>query len=290
MRVLTVPNWSFGRDRRLLADCRDLLEGAGVEVHFCESDVDHNRTVTAFSGPEAKVAACLDGLAERILPAIDLNRHIGVHPRIGGLDVCPFLPLHAPEPGEAEAFKAWIELWAAGFADRWSVPVFLYERSERGRHESDLPTLRKGGFGGLLERTLRPDFGPERAHPHLGATVVGWRDFLIAMNVNLRPAGSGAAESIAQGIRRLRADGDERMLGVRALGFQLASRELSQVSLNVTLPDLTPVDPIIEHVAQAAAQRGTEVAYTELIGVIRRKDLPGARLLVPRPEQVVDAP
>lgn len=290
MRVLTVPNWSFGRDRRLLSDCRDLLEAGGVEVHFCESDVDHNRTVTAFSGTQERVEAALDGLAELILPAIDLNRHTGVHPRIGGLDVCPFLPLHALEAGEAEAFKAWIEIWAERLADRWSLPVFLYERSERGRHESDLPTLRKGGFGGLLERTLRPDFGPERAHGHLGAAVVGWRDFLIAMNVNLQDPEPGVAQAIAQSVRRLRSDGDERMLGVRALGFPLASRGLSQVSLNVTLPDLTSADPIIEHVAQAAAQRGVEVAYTELIGVIRRKDTPGARLLSPRPEQVVDAP
>ncbi len=288
MRVLTVPNWSFGRDRRLLLACREALDRWPLAVHFCESDVDHNRTVTAFSGEQEPVEEALLDLARLVLPAIDLNRHTGVHPRIGGLDVCPFLPL-APLSTKVrrERFLSWVEGVGASLAEAFEIPVFLYEKSERGRHESDLPTLRSGGFGGLLDRPLRPDFGPTRAHPHLGATVLGWRDFLIAMNANLRTTDLSAAKRVAGAIRRLRAEGDPRFLGVRSLGFPLASRELVQVSINVTMPDLTPIDPILEFVAGHAWDMGVEVAEHELIGVIREQDLPTATRLYPRPAQIV---
>ncbi|MCW5937007.1 MAG: hypothetical protein KIT11_06865 [Fimbriimonadaceae bacterium] len=288
MRVLTVPNWSFGRDRRLLWACREALDSWQVKVHYCESDVDHNRTVTAFSGEQEVVEAVLYDLAHLVLPTIDLNRHVGVHPRIGGLDVCPFTPLE-PIGGEdgRSRFLQWVESVASGLAEKFDLPVFLYEKSEKGRHEADLPGLRKGGFGGLLERELRPDYGPSRAHPLLGATVVGWRDFLIAMNANLKSSEPVAAKTIAASIRRLRSEGDPRFLGVRALGFPLASREASQVSMNVTLPDLTPVDPILEFIETMAGEMTVPPGFDELIGVIREADLPGATRLHPRPEQVV---
>lgn len=288
MRVLAVPNWSFGRDRRLLADCRDLLAEHPVSLHFCESDIDHNRTVTAFSGPFDAVEAALFELCALILPSIDLNRHVGVHPRIGALDVCPFIPLEPPKTKlRAQRLKESIEGTAQTIAQQYDLPVFLYEKSEKGRHEADLPTLRKGGFGGLLDRVLEPDFGPNRAHTHLGATIMGWRDFLIAMNVNLRIADPIPARRIADRIRQLRTNGDPRMLGVRALGFPLASREMSQVSMNLTLPDLTPVDPILDYVTTVADSLGAEVAYYELIGVIRSVDMESAGKLHPRPEQIV---
>ena len=288
MRLLAVPNWSFGRDRRLLADCKDALTALGLDVHYCDSQVDQNRTVTAFSGQHDLVGQGLFTLSEMILPGIDLNRHVGVHPRIGGLDVCPFIALEPPKTKlRAQKLREWVEGVASQFATQYETPVFLYEKSERGRHESDLPSLRRGGFGGLLERTLDPDFGPHSAHPRLGATVIGWREFLVTINVNLANVDADPAKRIAQRIRELRSDGDTRMLGVRALGFPLASRDLSQISLNLTLPDLTPIDPILSYVTSVAQAMGSEVAYTELVGVIRDTDLPHATLIAPRPEQVV---
>jgi glutamate formiminotransferase len=285
MRVLTVPNWSFGRDRRRLGAVRDLLVARDVTVHFADGDVDHNRTVTAFSGPIDLVVDTLMMVSELVLDGVDLNRHVGVHPRIGALDVCPFVL--APETPFAEAEKA-VEQFAARFAERFEVPVFLYEKSERGRHEADLPALRKGGFGGLLDRDLTPDFGPTRAHPQWGVTVIGIRDFLIAMNVNLKTADLEAAKTIAKEIRARRAMGDERFLGVRALGFPLALQNCVQVSLNLTLPDLESVDEIIEWVSEAAHDQGTAVRATELIGVIRAKDLEKATRLSVRREQIVE--
>lgn len=284
MRLLAVPNWSFGRGPSLLGSFQEVMLGAGVVVHYAESDVDHNRTVTAFSGEIDSVERALRRLCELAFGLIDMRQHDGVHPRVGALDVCPLIPLG--EGSELEA-KAFAEKFAADLAQQYGLPVFLYEKSERGRHEADLPTLRKGGFEGLGRREFRPDFGPARPHPRLGATILGVRDFLIAMNVDLNHADPSTARAIARTLRDLRQEGDTRFLGVRALGFPLYSRNQSQVSLNLTLPDLTPVDPIIEWVAEQAGERAVEVAGTELIGVIRNQDLPTATHLKVLPAQVV---
>jgi len=285
VRLTTVPNWSFGRDRDLLRRMREVLEQSGARVHFAESDPDHNRTVTAFTDEASRLPEVLLRLCELAFDRIDLNRHVGVHPRIGALDVCPFVPL----PGEPMEPAIALSLqFAERMAERFGVPVFLYEKSERGRHEAELPALRRGGFGALLGRKLNPDFGPDEAHPRLGVSVVGAREFLIAMNVNLDRPEPDVAKELARRIRSLRAEGDARFLGVRALGLPLASRGLSQVSMNLTMPDVTPVDPIVGWVRAEAARRGARVAGTELIGVIRKRDLPTAGTLKVRPEQVVD--
>ncbi|MBS1723790.1 MAG: hypothetical protein JSS66_12660 [Armatimonadetes bacterium] len=288
MKVLAVPQWSFGRDRRLLADCRDAMLSAPVDTHYCESDIDHNRSVTAFSGELEDVKDLLLALAGMILPGIDLNRHVGVHPRLGALDVCPFTPLESPKTKlRLQKFKEWIETVGRSFAEEFGVPVFLYERSERGRSESEIANLRNGGFGGLLDKDLQPDFGPAALHPHSGVTLMGWRDFVITLNVNLSSGNPLAAQRIAQRIRDMRSDGDPRMLGVKALGVPLPTREMSQVCLAMTLPDLTPVDPILEYVSVAADSLGADVAFTELVGVIRTSDLEHATRVHPRPEQIV---
>jgi glutamate formiminotransferase len=151
-----------------------------------------------------------------------------------------------------------------------------------------LPTLRKGGFEGLFSRTLQPDFGPTQANDRLGASILGVRDFLIAMNVDLRHAEPATARAIARELRDARQEGDMRLLGVRALGFALQSRRASQVSLNLTLPNSTPVDPIVAWIAAQAAERAVDVIGTELVGVIRQRDLLTASSLTVDPSQIVD--
>jgi len=215
MRVLTVPNWSFGRNKALLRRFEAILNRTDLRVHFLESDVDHNRTVSAFSGEEKPVQEALIELAAQAFDAIDLNHHLGVHPRIGALDVCPFVPIDGVK-NELESACALVERCAARISGRWQVPVFLYEKSERGRHEADLPSLRRGGFGALLERTLHPDFGPSHAHPRLGVTVMGVRDFILAVNVDLKETDAQVSRRLAQAIRAMRTEGDPRFLGVRA--------------------------------------------------------------------------
>ena len=288
MRILTVPNWSIGRERSIVRQMRDLLDASPVTVHYCQADIDHNRTVTAFSGFKIDVSNTLFELADLTLPAIDLQRHRGVHPRMGGLDVCPFIPLEPMVGEDAMEFKEWVESQASEFADRFQVPVFLYERSEKGHHKSDLPSLRKGGFGGLIDQELSPDFGPPKAHPHLGATVIGWRDFMIAFNMNFRSANFDAVDRIAFKIRKLRREKDPRFLGVRALGFELTAKEIVQVSMNVTQPDLTSLDPIIDFVNEMAARFGLEDGYPELIGVIRDVDIERSVNITFRREQVIE--
>jgi len=314
MRVLTVPNWSFGRDSDLLSRFRETLEERELTIHYLQSDVDHNRTVSAFSGPGETVFGGIEQLCELAFDRIDLNHHSGVHPRIGALDVCPFLALpdlsyasppsppstpsspspssspsgSAPQPSRTDNLLADVETFAAKAAARFELPIFLYEKSERGRHEADLPSLRRGGFGGLLDRELNPDFGPSRANQRLGVAVVGVRDCLIAVNINLGIEDPTIAKAVATEIRGLRASGDHRFLGVRALGFPLASQHRSQVSVNLTLPDITSVDPVVEWVMAEAASRRVRFVNTELIGVIRRRDLPTATRLVMRESQIVD--
>ena len=285
MRILAVPNWSFGRDSELLRGFGEVLDLHGLDVYYLASDVDHNRTVSAFAGGHDDVCAALVDLCGLAFPRIDLNRHIGVHPRIGALDVCPFVAPWGCEPAE---MRAWVDHVAAKIAGTFEVPVFLYEKSEKGRHEADLPSLRKGGFGALLERELQPDFGPDRASPLLGATILGWRDFLIAMNVDFEVADTSFVRKLAKQARTLRSEGDPRFLGVRALGLPLPSRGLSQLSLNLTLPDVTPVDPVIEWVFEQAVANGVRTVGPELIGVARDVDMEHATRLQVQKRQVLE--
>lgn len=289
MEVVAVPNWSFGRDRRLLDSFQDELEARELRVHYLRSDLDHNRTVSAFSGPLTAVAEAVLALAGLAFDRIDLNRHTGVHPRIGALDVCPFLPYPGPD-FEPVRFRAWVEGVAQQLAEGFGVPVFLYEKSERGRHEADLPSLRKGGFGGMLDRELAPDFGPTRAHPSLGATVMGWRDFLIACNVNIQAPDRHYPQQLARKVRDLRAQGAEGFLGVRALGWHLPSANVGQLSLNLTLPDLVTPDQLWEWAYVQCLADGYPICGSELIGILRERDQPGCEHFPNLPDQVVNLP
>ena len=147
---------------------------------------------------------------------------------------------------------------------------------------------RRHRFGGLIGCELNPDFGPRIAHPTLGVTIMGVRDFLIAFNVNLGTENVLLARQFAKKMREGREAGDSRFLGVRALGFPLQTRSLSQVSINLTLPDLTAVDPIVEWVQRQASDVEVSVKSTELIGVIRQEELDRSTRLPIKPEQIVD--
>lgn len=290
MRLLTVPNWSFGREKALVRQFKEILSHPLVTLHYCAADVDHNRTVTAFSAEEDVLADRIMRLAMAAFESIDLNKHVGVHPRIGALDVCPIViaePDRRSKEAQLMTALAVAEDLAGHLSSAFDLPIFLYERSERGRHEADLQSLRKGGFGSLLEKNIRPDFGPAKANSRLGVTILGVRDFLIAMNVNFKTDDIEVCRTLAKQIRQSREEGDPRFLGVRALGLPLPSRGLTQLNLNLTLPDLTPVDPIVDWVFEQVSPVAINIEGTELIGVIRDVDVPTATHLQIKPAQII---
>lgn len=278
MRLLCVPNWSEGRDQDTLGRMRKAQGAHGATFHFNGADEDHNRIVTAFSGSPSSVEQTLLAIAEIAFAHINMAHHEGVHPRIGALDVCPFIVLE----GSVADAVLFADKIARRLAEQYSLPVFLYEKSETGKHAADLPSLRKGQFEGLTGRKLDPDHGPPAVHPTLGATVLGVRDWLIAMNVDLEADRLTEARSIAGEMRVQRDLGDTRFVGVRALGLPLPRRSMTQVSMNLTEPDTVSPDNIIRWIDERET-----VVETELIGVIRQVDLPRATRLPVMAEQVV---
>jgi glutamate formiminotransferase len=252
---------------------RAVLAANGVCIHDVSSDVDHGRTVTAFSGEFVRVAAAMDTLAERLLPEIDLAIASGVHPRIGALDVVPFV-----SPNADPNLVAHVDKWAERFASRWEIPMIRYADSSVNRRR--LPDVRKSVPG-------IPDFGPTGSHPTWGRTVFGVRGFLIAANVILASPDVEIAKRIARRIRYARDAGDADWVGVRALGFPLPSRGHTQVSLNITEPDAVDIAECFRNIERMAGEAGAEVAGRELVGVIRPQDLVACARLNPRAEQVV---
>lgn len=286
MRLLSVPQWSFGRDRALLREFADILDVFHLRVHYLVSDPDHNRTVSAFSGDASAVFEALERLCVAALPRIDLTRHTGVFPRIGALDVCPIVDLG--ESGETPTMLArYIDQLAWTLADFYQLPVFLYERSERDRPEGELAELRRGGFGTLLDRELQPDYGPTRAHPNLGVLVMGQREFLLEVAVNLSTEDFGVVKALAAIMRELRSEGDERFLGVRVLAMPLPSRSQTQLHLTLTMPDAVGIDPIVDWVRVESSKHGAVLAGCRLIGVIRHRDRARATHVRFEPDQIL---
>jgi len=271
-RILCIPNFSEGRDETTIRAIADAAASAGVKIHHLSWDYDHHRMVLAFSGMPVQVKRAVLRAGAVAIERIDLNCHQGAHPRIGAVDVVPFVPLSGLTREEAVAFSLQV---AKSFARRLRVPVYLYEHSARAGRPRDLPTLRKGGFEGWLGKRLvgerAPDFGPKRLHPTAGATIMGVRDPLIAFNLNLRPPEVAIARQIARQIRAER-DSEPALRGVRALGLWLPTRQVAQVSLNLTQTEQTDLFRVTEAVRRMARALGAEVAETELIGVLSAED------------------
>lgn len=267
-RLLCVPNFSEGRRESVIQAVREAAQACGVWIHHLSWDPDHHRMVLAFSGSPSQVRKAVLATGAIAVAQIDLTQHTGVHPRIGAMDVVPFVPLQGITLAEALRFARRV---ARAFARQHGVPVYLYEHSAAPGRIRDLPTLRRGGFEAWVGKPLRgerrPDFGPARLHPTAGATIMGVRDPLIAFNVNLATDQVEVAKEIARRIRRER-DRNPALIGVRALGLFLASRRLAQVSLNLTRPDQTDPYQVLRYVEEQAQALGVPIANTELIGVL----------------------
>jgi glutamate formiminotransferase len=258
----SVPNFSEGRDERVLAELREAMSRPArlLDVHV---DPDHHRSVYTLVGTDAELVETLLAAVRRAAELIDLRRHEGVHPRVGAADVVPLVPIR-PED-EPRARTAALAL-ADRIAGELAVPVFFYGRlSEDGREPA---VFRRGGTEELQRRIdageLTPDRGPRRLHPTAGAVILGVRRPLIAFNVNLRSRDVGVAREIARAVRER--DGGFR--GVRALGLELPTAGLVQVSMNVTDWEAAELHEIVARVAREARSRGAEVAGSELVGLM----------------------
>lgn len=287
MEILASPQWSFGRDRALVREFADIIDLFGLRCHYLHAEPDHNRTFTAFSGDAVPVFEAMERLCVAAFPRIDLQRHAAGFPRLGALDVCPFVLLEEDSERSVLVLNRFIDQFAWTLGDFYALPVFYCERSERGRPESALASMRRGGFGALLDKELRPDYGPPRASESLGVTFIGRRDFFLAANLNLRTEDVGVARALAAKMREDRAEGDERFLGVSALPLRLPTREQTQVHLTLSLPDLTPIDPIVKWARKEASRHGALLGATSFVGAVRVRDIEGSGLARHRPEQLL---
>ncbi len=252
--IQCVPNFSEGRRPDVIAAIVEAVRGtAGVRLADWSADPDHNRLVVTFVGPPPAVREAALSAAAVAITRIDLGNHEGVHPRLGALDVLPFVPLSGLALADCAALGREVgqELVA-----RHGLPVFLYEAA--APEPRSLPLVRKEAF-----QTLTPDFGPAIPHPTAGAAVVGARGPLIAYNVVLAAPDLSIARAIARELRAL-----PNLPGVRALGLRLPSRGLTQVSMNLTRPADTPLLSVFRHVEARALALGTSVVESEIIGAL----------------------
>lgn len=265
MLIESVPNVSEGR--RL--DVVDRLAGAieavpGVFLLDRTSDASHNRSVFTLAGEHGPVSDALEGLVASAIHEIDINVHVGEHPRIGAVDVIPFVPLAATTIDDcidlARAFGERIAL-------RFDLPVYLYADAASRPERVKLADVRRGQYEGLrlevAQHGREPDFGPARLHPSAGAVAVGARPFLIAYNINLASADVELAKRIA---RRVRESGGG-LPRVQANGFWIAQLGRAQVSMNLLDFAVTPLWLVWETVRDVAAEDGVELAESELIGL-----------------------
>ena len=257
-----VPNFSEGRDRTKISRISDAVRAVpGVRVLGLHSDPDHNRSVLTFAGEEDAVLSGAVALARACTAELDLASQAGEHPRMGVLDVLPFVPLECATMDDAVrlARKTAEILGSLGF------PVFLYGAAATTPHRRDLPNIRQAGYEGVAERLqdprFRPDYGPHVLDPRRGAVAVGVRPFLVAFNAFLDTDDVEVARLIA---RRIRESGGG-LPAVQALGFLVGGK--AQVSMNLTDLDRTPIPVALEAVRAAAAGLGASVESTELVGL-----------------------
>ncbi len=276
-----VPNFSEGRNRAVIQALEQAVEStSGAILLDSTSDDDHNRTVLTFAGEAASVAAAAFSTARVSVESIDLRRHTGVHPRLGALDVCPFVPLEGATLPECARIAEEVgeRIW-----DELRVPVYFYEAAARRPECVRLENVRRLAPAGLI-----PDLG-DRSHASAGFCVVGARRFLIAWNIILESFDLEAARAIARQIR----ESNGGLPAVKALGLALARRSQVQVSINLVDFERTPLYIVFSAVEALCRNRGISIAGSELIGLVPRAALESSQghdlhWLNMRPELVLE--
>lgn len=268
--VECVPNFSEGRNGKVIEKIADAFRVDGVKLLDYSADVDHNRSVFTVVGEPTELAEAVINAVGVAKDNIDLTKQSGEHPRIGAADVVPFVPIKNVSVEETVELSRFV---GQQIATRHGVPVYLYEKSATAANRVNLADIRKGQFEGLSEKMKaeewKPDFGNPEPHPTAGATVVGCRPFLVAFNVNLDTPDVEIATKIARRVRFI--NGGLRF--VKALGVKLNSRNVAQVTMNLTDYTKTPVYAAFETVRMEARRYGVNVIGTEIIGLIPQQAL-----------------
>jgi len=285
--VECVPNFSEGRNRAVIDAIADAIRGvAGVKLLDVDPGADTNRTVYTFVGSPEAVADAAVKSARRAYELIDMSRHTGAHPRIGALDVCPFVPVSGVTVDECAEMA---RRAGAAIGESLQVPIYFYEHAATSEARRSLAAIRAGEYEGLerklADQTWLPDAGPARFDARYGASVVGAREFLIAYNVNLNTRDRRLANEIALNIREngriargadgkilVDAQGNQvrtpgRLQAVRAIGWYIEQYRQAQVSINLINYRVTPLHVVFETVREEAARLGLRVTGSELVGL-----------------------
>lgn len=263
--VECIPNISEGRNMEVVeAVVNEVRSTPGVTLLDVSSDPNHNRSVITFLGSPEGVADAAVKLAKKAAELIDLTKHVGEHPRMGAVDVCPFVPVKEVSTEECVELSKVVgkRIW-----EEAGMPVFLYEDSASAPHRVNLAAIRKGQFEGMAEKVQQPewepDFGGRTIHPTAGTVAVGCRMPLVAYNINLNTSDIKIASTIAKTIRQ--ANGG--LACVKALGVMLEDRNIAQVSINMTNLHKTPLYRVVELVKAEAKRWGVTVVGTEVVGL-----------------------
>ena len=263
--LMCIPNISEGTNldivEQVVAEIRQI---EGVKILNYSSDPDHNRSVLTYLGEPTLVLEASKAMARKALDLIDMTQQHGSHPRMGAIDVVPFVPVRGVETAEAVE----ISRQFGRFLGAQGVPVYYYEDSATRPERVNLATVRKGQYEGLPEKLKDPDWtpdeGPATFNPKSGATAVSARYPLIAFNVNLHTTDVDIAQRIAKAVRHI--NGGYRY--VKAMGLALEEQNMVQVSMNLTNYTKTPIPRVLETIRMEAARHGVSIAGTEIIGTV----------------------
>jgi glutamate formiminotransferase len=258
-----VPNVSEGRDDTVIQALAGAVTASGARLLDIHRDADHHRSVFTLAGERDAVVRAALALGSAAIRLIDIRRHRGAHPRVGALDVMPFVPLDGSSMREAVDAA---HVVGRSLAEEHDVPVFFYGAAALGAERRELPAIRAGGLEGLRRRLATgewtADAGPSYLHATAGAAVVGARGVLIAFNAVLSTADVERAVRLARAIR----ESSGGLRAVRAIGVRLASRSLAQVSMNLLDYRRTPVAEVTRRLEAEAARAGADVLEYELVG------------------------
>ena len=267
--VESVPNFSEGRREEVVqAIVDEAKKYDGVWVLDWSMDPDHNRSVVTMIGKPDVIVDALFDMAKKASELIDLRHHRGEHPRMGAVDVIPFIPVMDMNMDEAVELSKKL---GKRIGEELKIPVYLYEKSATKPERENLATIRKGEFEGFFEKikdpTWKPDFGPGEVHPTAGVVAVGAREYLIAYNVNLATENLSIAKKIAKAVRHI--SGGYRY--VKAIGLELKEKGMVQVSMNLTNYKKSPIFRVFETIKREAARYGVNVVESEIIGMVPLK-------------------